>query len=92
MGGKLSDGMRDLLLALYGAIEAEGGEDPDENEDFDRGYATGLEMALLQIDQLLNADVEPDAAWIEEGLKRFRDADAARRAALAASTLPGGAR
>lgn len=64
--------LRQELLALYAAIDAEGGAEGDDGPDFHRGYSLGLELALTHIDQRLNADLPPDEAWLEEGWQRFR--------------------
>lgn len=61
--------IRDTLLALYAAVDAEGGAESDEGPEYHAGFSHGLELALTHIDQMLN--VEPDHAWIEEGWKRF---------------------
>jgi hypothetical protein len=68
----LTEDARQALLVVYADIDAEGGGDPGEGEDFNRGFRVGLELALEKIDQMLNAEEEPDPAWIAEGLARLR--------------------
>ena len=68
MSKKLSEETKRVLLALYAAIDAEGGV---PSTDFERGYGEGLEMALTHIDMILNEHKPIDEAWIEEGWKRF---------------------
>lgn len=74
LDASVSDEVRGALLALYATIDADGGDDPDEGEEFNRGYRTGLEMALVRLDEALNAGLPPDDAWIAEGLSRLRAA------------------
>jgi hypothetical protein len=73
---------RNTLAAIYGAIEALGGiYAPDEERS---GYANGhreaLELALMEIDKLLNDDAGPDRAWIAEGWTRFNAAQEGKQA------------
>lgn len=71
----LSEDARRALLAVYASIDAEDGEPlPGESADFARGFSTGLELALVNINMALNADQEPDAAWIAEGWSRLKAA------------------
>lgn len=64
----LSDETRAKLLALYAAIDAEGGI---PSNDFESGYGEGIEVALTHIDIILNEDKPVDEAWIKEGWDRF---------------------
>lgn len=73
----LTDDARRALAAAYADIDAEGGDHPEESAEFNQGFRVGLELALVKIDQMLNADEEPNEAWIAEGLSRLRAADPA---------------
>lgn len=77
----MSGETRRELLAIYGAIDACGGvmsaEEIDQGGNYEDGYLLGLQTALMEIDMALNRDMPIDEAWIEEGLKRFRDTRAA---------------